>query len=61
MLTQKDLDELEQLIKDIVREEIKHLPSKNDFYNKMDELMGELKAIREGLIFFTRDFFSLRR
>lgn len=43
MLTQKDLDEIEQLI----REEIKYLPTKDEFYGKMDEVMVELKAIRE--------------
>lgn len=43
MLTQKDLDEIQQLIK----EEIKFLPTKDEFYTKMDEVMGELKTIRE--------------
>ncbi len=46
-LTQKDLDEIESLVKDTVEEKIKHLPTKDDFYGKMDEVMGELKAIRE--------------
>lgn len=26
---------------------ISHLPSKNEFYTKMDEVMGELKTSRE--------------
>ena len=26
--------------------DIKHLPTKEEFYSKMDEVMGELKAIR---------------
>ena len=43
MLSQKDLEEIKKLIK----VEIKHLPTKDDFYNKMDELMKELKSIRE--------------
>jgi len=34
-------------VRKIVNDEIKHLPSKDDFYGKMDEVMGELKAIRE--------------
>jgi len=42
MLTQKDFDEIERLIKNTVREEIKHLPTKDEFYAKMDELMGEV-------------------
>ena len=43
MLKQKDFDE----IREVIREETKHLPSKDDFYDKMDELMGEIKAVRE--------------
>ena len=34
-------------VRKIVKDEIKHLPSKDDFYGKMDEVMGELKTIRE--------------
>lgn len=49
MLTQKDLDEMEQLI----REEIKYLPTKDEFYGKMDEVMVELKTIREEQTAFT--------
>jgi hypothetical protein len=29
------------------KKDISYLPTKDDFYNKMDEVMGELKAIRE--------------
>lgn len=43
MLKQKDFDE----IREVIREETKHLPSKDDFYDKMDEMMGEIKAVRE--------------
>lgn len=43
MLSVKDLDEIRELIKN----ETKNLPSKDDFYKKMDELMKELKAMRE--------------
>ena len=28
-------------------EKLSHLPTKDEFYTKMDEVMGELKAIRE--------------
>ena len=28
-------------------EKLSHLPTKDEFYSKMDEVMGELKAIRE--------------
>ena len=47
MLTQKDFDEIEKLVKDIIKEEIKFLPTKNEFYKMLDELMGEIKAVRE--------------
>lgn len=55
MFTKKDFDKFEELIKHVVAEEldnkipdyIKYLPTKDEFYNKMDELMGEVKAMRE--------------
>lgn len=31
----------------VTKADINHLPTKDDFYTKMDEVMGELKAIRE--------------
>jgi len=31
----------------VTREDISHLPTKDEFYTKMDEVMGELKTIRE--------------
>ena len=50
-------DEIENLIGLVIEEktetllvtkaEISHLPTKDEFYDKMDEVMGELKAIRE--------------
>ena len=42
MLTQKDVDEIEK----IVEEKTKNLPTKDEFYSKMDEVMNELKTIR---------------
>jgi len=47
MLTQKDYDEIEKLVREIVREEIKLLPTKEEFFSKMDELMKEVKDNRE--------------
>ena len=47
MLTQKDYDEIEVLVREIVREEIKLLPTKEEFFFKMDELMKEVKDSRE--------------
>jgi hypothetical protein len=31
----------------VIKEDMSHLPTKDEFYSKMDEVMGELKAIRE--------------
>ena len=30
-----------------LNEKLSHLPTKDEFYGKMDEVMGELKTIRE--------------
>ena len=46
-LTQTDFDEIEGLVRSTVKEEISHLPTKDEFFGKMDEVMGELKTIRE--------------
>ncbi len=46
-LSQKDYDQIEQSTRQIGKEEIKLLPTKDEFFGKMDEVMGELKAIRE--------------
>ncbi|MCJ7739768.1 hypothetical protein MUP32_00425 [Candidatus Microgenomates bacterium] len=55
MLSKKDLDKIEALIdskldsklESKLNEKLKFLPSKEEFYRKMDELMGEIKAVRE--------------
>ena len=31
----------------VTKSDISHLPTKDEFYNKMDEVMGELKTVRE--------------
>ena len=31
----------------VTKDDIGHLPTKDDFYGMMDKVMGELKAIRE--------------
>lgn len=46
-LTQKDFDQIEELTRGIVKEEIKNLPTKEEFFSKMDEVMGELETVRE--------------
>lgn len=47
MLTQKDVEQIEKQTRKILKQEIKHLPTKDDFYNRMDELIGEVKSMRE--------------
>jgi hypothetical protein len=44
VLVKAVIDEDETLVR---KEDLKYLPSKKEFYNKMDEVVGELKAIRE--------------
>ncbi len=46
-LTQKDFDQIEEIIGEKLDEKIKLLPSKDEFFQKMDEVMGELKTTRE--------------
>lgn len=50
-LTQRDLFQIEELIDrkldEKFDEKFKFLPSKDEFFNAMDKVMGELKAIRE--------------
>ena len=46
-LSVKDLDEIEKIVDEKIEERTNNLPTKDDFFSKMDEVMGELKAIRE--------------
>jgi hypothetical protein len=54
-LDNDDLKAIKQLIEvtfdekvdERLDEKLSHLPTKDEFYEKMDEVMGELKAIRE--------------
>ncbi len=46
-LTQKDLKDIEEIVDRKVDEKTKLLPTKDEFFGKMDEVMGELKTIRE--------------
>lgn len=47
MLTQRDIDQIENIVEEKVEEGVKHLPSRDEFFEKMDEVMGELKTVRE--------------
>ena len=43
-VTVEDVIERKELV---TKSDIRYLPSKDEFYGKMDKVMGELKAIRE--------------
>jgi hypothetical protein len=55
VLTQKDLNairkliglEIDEKLEAKLEEKLKNFPTKADFFSRMDEVMGELKAIRE--------------
>ncbi len=51
MLTLKDLLQIEKIVEDKLDEKLderlKFLPTKEEFFSRMDKLMGELKAMRE--------------
>lgn len=47
MLTQKDIEEIKTIVREEIDEKTRLLPSKEEFFDRMDKLMGELKAMRE--------------
>lgn len=47
VLNKVDYDEIDRRINESVGEKISHLPTKSEFYEKMDEVLGEVKAMRE--------------
>jgi phosphopantetheine adenylyltransferase len=55
MLTQKDLDAIKDLVgvttdeilEKKLEEKLRYFPSKEEFFKRIDEVMKELKAIRE--------------
>lgn len=49
-LTMKDLDEIEKIVDEKVEEKTRNLPTKDDFFSKMEEVMGELRTIRENTV-----------
>lgn len=54
-LTQQDLDAIKELVgieideklEQKLEEKLKNFPTKEEFFSRMDEVMGELKVIRE--------------
>lgn len=52
MLTKTDIDLIREIVKEEVnglKSEFSHLPTKDEFYQSMDKVMGELQTIREEL------------
>lgn len=61
MLTRKDEQKIEEIVERVLdekleekleekfEEKLKFLPTKDEFYEKMDEVIGEIKAMREEL------------
>jgi len=51
MLTQRDLDEIEELIgkklEEKFNEKLGLIPTKNEFFKAMDQIMGQLKKMQE--------------
>lgn len=47
MLTQIDLDKIEEVVGEKIVERTKNLPTKDEFFKKMDEVVTELKKSRE--------------
>jgi predicted nuclease with TOPRIM domain len=46
-LMEVTIDEVIEKRELVTKNDLSHLPTKDDFYGKMDEVMGELKTIRE--------------
>ena len=55
MLTYKDFQEVETLVRKVVKEETKHLPSLEHFDQRMDTLSGEIKKVRDEQIVHSGD------
>lgn len=47
MLSYKNLQEIETLVRKVVKEETKHLPSLEHFDQRMDTLSGEIQKVRD--------------
>jgi len=45
MLIKPDFDQIKKLIREEVRKQIKHLPTKDEFYKAMDKLMGRFDKV----------------
>jgi len=53
-LTQKDFDQIDRLMDEKFDDKLKNLPTKEEFFSKMDEVIEELKDAREGHEIFSK-------
>ena len=49
MLTQDDVKEIERIVEEKIDEKTKLLPTKDQFFQRMDDLSGQMKKIQETL------------
>ncbi len=49
MLTQRDIEEIERIVEEKIGEKIKLLPTKDQYFERMDELSGQMKKLQETL------------
>ena len=47
MLTQSDIDEITRIVKDELDDKIKLLPTKDQYFERMDSLSGQIKTLQE--------------
>ncbi|MFH1601677.1 MAG: hypothetical protein ABIB61_01840 [Candidatus Shapirobacteria bacterium] len=47
MLTKPDLDEIEKIVEKKFEEKFAYLPTKDEFYESIDQVMGTLNKIQE--------------
>ena len=47
MLTQRDVELIEKIINEAIEEKTRLLPTKDEFFTKMDEVIGELQTMRD--------------
>lgn len=46
-LTQQDIDTIETIVEDKIGAKTSDLPTKDEFFTKMDEVLGEVQAMRQ--------------
>ena len=49
MLTQDDIKEIENIVEEKIDEKTKLLPTKDQFFQRMDDLSGQMKKLQETL------------